>query len=110
TGADLILPNGGKLIGSAQLRKGSAILQHGSMILAPDTEFFSYVFNTQSSPGVSDIYTSVLSETDRGEILINQIIESLVAAASECFKIKLITEPLSEREWIEIKRFSDGNF
>lgn len=110
TGADLILPNGAKLIGSAQLRKGKAILQHGSMILAPDTEFFSYVFNTQPSPGVSDIYTSFLSATDRGELLINKVIEALVTAVSKCFKIQLITEPLSEREWLEIEDFSQGNF
>ncbi|MDY7007436.1 MAG: lipoate--protein ligase family protein [Cyanobacteriota bacterium] len=106
TGADLILPNGGKLIGSAQLRKGRAILQHGSMILTPDVEFFSYVFNSQPSAGVSDIFTSVLFPTDRREVMINQIIEALVGAAMECFKIQLITEPLSEREWIEINSFS----
>ncbi|NET96797.1 biotin/lipoate A/B protein ligase family protein, partial [Okeania sp. SIO1H2] len=106
TGADLILPNGGKLIGSAQLRKGRAILQHGSMILTPDVEFFSYVFNSQPSPGVFDIFTSVLSAVDRREVMINRIIEALVRAAMKCFKIQLITEPLSEREWIEIKSFS----
>ena len=109
TGADLILPNGGKLIGSAQLRKGRGILQHGSMILTPDVEFFSYVFNSQPSPGVSDISTSVLSPANRREVMINQIIEALVRAAMECFKIQLITEPLSEKEWIEIKSFSDGS-
>ncbi|NET26973.1 MAG: lipoate--protein ligase family protein [Okeania sp. SIO1I7] len=106
TGADLILPNGGKLIGSAQLRKGRGILQHGSMILTPDVEFFSYVFNSQPSPGVSDISTSVLCPADRKEVMIDRIIEALVRAAMECFKIQLITEPLSEREWIEIKSFS----
>lgn len=109
TGADLILPNGAKLIGSAQLRKNGAILQHGSMILAPDVEFFSYVFNSQPSTGVSDISISFLSPTDRGEILINKVIEALVAAAMECFKIQLITEPLSEIEWLEIEDFSQGN-
>ncbi|MDJ0518655.1 MAG: biotin/lipoate A/B protein ligase family protein [Trichodesmium sp. MO_231.B1] len=109
TGADLILPNGKKLIGSAQLRKKGAILQHGSMILAPDVEFFSYVFNSQPSPVVSDISTSFLSANDRGEDLINQIIEALIIAASECFKIQLITEPLSDKEWIEIRNFAKTN-
>ncbi len=109
TGADLILPNGTKLIGSAQLRKKGAILQHGSMILAPDVNFFSYVFNSQPSPGVSDIYTSFLSGNNRGEGLINQIIEALIIAASECFKIQLITEPLSDKEWVEICNFANTN-
>ena len=40
TVADLILPNGKKFIGSAQARKQGTILQHGSMMLAPDVEFF----------------------------------------------------------------------
>ena len=109
TGADLILPNRAKLIGSAQLRKKGAILQHGSMILAPDVEFFSYVFNSQPSPVVSDISTSFLSANDRGEDLINQIIEALIRSASECFKIQLITEPLSDKEWIEIRNFANTN-
>ncbi|NES04590.1 MAG: lipoate--protein ligase family protein [Okeania sp. SIO2F4] len=109
TGADLILPNRKKLIGSAQLRKKGAILQHGSMILAPDVEFFSYVFNSQPSPVVSDISTSFLSANDRGEDLINQIIEALIRAASECFKIQLITEPLSDKEWVEIRNFANTN-
>ncbi|MEM1171911.1 MAG: biotin/lipoate A/B protein ligase family protein [Cyanobacteria bacterium P01_H01_bin.35] len=111
TGADLILPNGTKLIGSAQLRKKGALLQHGSMILAPDVEFFSHVFNSQPSSGVSNISTSLsfLSANDRGESLINQIIEALIRAASECFQIQLITEPLSDREWIEICNFANTN-
>jgi len=109
TGADLILPNGTKLIGSAQLRKKGAILQHGSMILAPDVEFFSYVFNSEATPGVSNISTSFVDKNDRGETLINQIIEALIRAASECFKIQLITEPLSEQEWLEIRNFANTN-
>lgn len=109
TGADLILPNGEKLIGSAQLRKNGAILQHGSMILAPDTEFFNYVFNSQFSPGIANISRYFWSANYQREDLINHIIEALIAAASECFKIQLITEPLSEKEWIEISNFADTN-
>ena len=109
TGADLILPNGTKLIGSAQLRKNGAILQHGSMILAPDFEFFNYVFNSQPSGSVSDIYTSFLLTDNTIADLINQIIEALVEAAMECFKIQLITEPLSEKELSDIKAFFQNN-
>lgn len=109
TGADLILPNGAKLIGSAQLRKNGAILQHGSMILAPDFEFFNYVFNSQPSGSVSDIYTSFLLTDNTIADLINQIIEALVEAAVKCFKIQLITEPLSEKELLDIRAFSQNN-
>ncbi|MGB3204024.1 MAG: biotin/lipoate A/B protein ligase family protein, partial [Crinalium sp.] len=44
TGADLVLADGSKFIGSAQLRRGNAILQHGSMRLTQDTTLFSQVF------------------------------------------------------------------
>jgi lipoate-protein ligase A len=109
TVADLILPNGKKFIGSAQARKQGTILQHGSMMLAPDVEFFNYVFSNETSSIVSDISTSFLSVNDMGESLINKIIEVLIIAASKCFKIKLITEPLSDKEWVEIHNFANTN-
>ena len=109
TVADLILPNGRKFIGSAQARKQGTILQHGSMMLAPDVEFFNYVFSNETSSIVSDISTSFLSANDMGESLINKIIEVLIIAASKCFKIQLITEPLSDKEWVEIHNFANTN-
>ncbi|MDE5081084.1 MAG: biotin/lipoate A/B protein ligase family protein [Trichodesmium sp. St18_bin1] len=109
TVADLILPNGKKFIGSAQARKQGTILQHGSMMLAPDVEFFNYVFSNETSSIVSDISTSFLSANDMGESLINKIIEVLIIAASKCFKIQLITEPLSDKEWVEIHNFANTN-
>lgn len=109
TVADLILPNGKKFIGSAQARKQGTILQHGSMMLAPDVEFFKYVFSNETSSIVSDISTSFLSANDMGESLINKIIEVLIIAASKCFKIQLITEPLSDKEWVEIHNFANTN-
>lgn len=44
TVADLVLADGTKLIGSAQLRRDQAILQHGSMRLTPDRGLFEQVF------------------------------------------------------------------
>ncbi|MEO0687192.1 MAG: biotin/lipoate A/B protein ligase family protein, partial [Cyanobacteria bacterium J06649_11] len=45
TGSDLVTVDGCKLIGSAQLRRGNVILQHGSMRLNPDRELFKKVFD-----------------------------------------------------------------
>jgi lipoate-protein ligase A len=78
-------------------------------MLAPDVEFFNYVFSNETSSIVSDISTSFLSVNDMGESLINKIIEVLIIAASKCFKIKLITEPLSDKEWVEIHNFANTN-
>jgi lipoate---protein ligase len=47
TAADLVLPDGSKLIGSAQLRRDGAILQHGSIRLNPDEGLYRLVFGAQ---------------------------------------------------------------
>ena len=92
TGADLVTPDGYKLIGSAQLRRGDAILQHGSMRLQPDFDLFFQVFGEQLIP-----VNLPLSEV--GNDLIETVIEALSAAACRCFEIDLEVQPLSDEEW-----------
>jgi lipoate-protein ligase A len=89
TGADLVLSNGGKLIGSAQLRKGKAILQHGSIILDPDLDLFEQVFGKGAFTPVQ------LPENLEIEI----IIDALVVAACECFDIEVEVKPITDMEW-----------
>ncbi|HLP89685.1 MAG TPA: biotin/lipoate A/B protein ligase family protein [Nostocaceae cyanobacterium] len=91
TGADLVTADNTKLIGSAQLRKGSTILQHGSMQLNPDVELFKQVFSLES------FTPAQLPNFD-----FTTIIQALTSAACECFDIQLETQPLSEDEWGEI--------
>jgi lipoate-protein ligase A len=89
TGADLILPDGTKLIGSAQLRRGAAILQHGSIRLHPCAELFTQVFGTESFSPVH-----LPQNLD-----IEKIIAALIAAAEDCFGMELKVQPLCESEW-----------
>lgn len=89
TGADLVLPDGTKFIGSAQLRRGGAILQHGSIRLQPDTELFAEVFGTESFTPVQ------LPHKPH----IEKIIAALIAAAEDCFDMHLEVQPLSPSEW-----------
>lgn len=96
TGADLVTPDGCKLIGSAQLRRGNAILQHGSMRLQPDLDFFCEVFGEQLIP-------VNLPLCEVGNDLIQTVVEVLSAAACRCFEIDLEVQPLSEEEWREIR-------
>ena len=93
TVADLVMSDGAKLIGSAQLRKGNAILQHGSMRLEPDRELFDRAFGNESAN------LPKLPLSMRGEALIQTAIEALVQAASHCFDIRLESQPLTETEW-----------
>lgn len=89
TGADLVLPDGTKFIGSAQLRRSGAILQHGSIRLQPDAKLFAEVFGTES-------FTPVHLPQN---LNIEKIIAALIAAASDCFDMQIEVQPLSQFEW-----------
>jgi lipoate---protein ligase len=89
TGADLVLPDGIKFIGSAQLRRGGAILQHGSIRLQPDAELFTQVFGAESFTPVG------LPQNLDTE----KMIAALIAAACDCFDMQLEVQPLSQSEW-----------
>lgn len=91
TGADLITTAGIKLIGSAQLRRDDAILQHGSMQIESDALLFEQVFGQKL-------------EFLKVAIPVDTIVETLINAAKDCFDINLSIQPLTESEWIEIKK------
>lgn len=92
TGADLVTPEGHKLIGSAQLRQGKVTLQHGSIRLEPDPQLFAQVFGETAPP-------LELPLQQRGDALIQTVVEALRQAAADCFGVKLVEQPLSEDEW-----------
>jgi len=96
TGADLVTSAGEKLIGSAQLRRGNTILQHGSMQLHPDPALFQQVFN--QSPSLVEVNYSH-----------REIIATLKAAAEDCFQMKLVTLPLTGKEWEGIGKLIINN-
>ncbi len=87
TGADLVTRNGAKLIGSAQLRRGDVVLQHGSMRLQPDVELFQQVFGDES----------LMPQIPSREI--EAVIAAMIAAAENCFGMKLELRSLTDDEW-----------
>jgi lipoate---protein ligase len=96
TSADLVCEDGYKLIGSAQLIKSAAILQHGSMRLNPDLELFKQVFSeTIARP------PSAMSQLTHA-----QIIDALTNSAQNHFQVKFEVQPLIDREWSQIKEDS----
>ena len=98
TGADLVLPTGQKLIGSAQKRSGQTILQHGSMRLSPNPELFELVF------GESDRIFDCLEMPT-----IDRIMEVLIAAAETCFGAGFSVGSLSDLEESWIRQNLVGN-
>jgi lipoate---protein ligase len=94
TGADLVLLDGYKLVGSAQLIRDGVVLQHGSMRLQPDLELFAQVF------GVS---TAVLP-MQMPEI--EQITAAIANAAAAVLNLQWQVQPLSTNELAEIQASS----
>jgi lipoate-protein ligase A len=95
--ADLITSDGKKAIGSAQLRRGKAILQHGSICLSTDANLFEQIFQQESPSNLLDF---VANSDKRNQ---TAIVEALKQAARNCFQIDLWKQPLSENEWNEIR-------
>ena len=90
TAADLVMPDGIKLVGSAQLRRGDTILQHGSMPLQQDPVLYKKVFAEQ--PQLPELQS----------IDISMVITALTEAALQCFRIEFDVQLLSEMEWLAI--------
>ena len=101
TGSDLVTIAGDKVIGSAQLRRKKAVLQHGSMRLSTDTNLLQNIFNQPQGKNLLELIPK------NKNISIAKIIEALTEAAIACFKIDLKQEPLSKGELQDIvKNFS----
>ena len=104
TGSDLVTDRGHKVIGSAQLRRGKTVLQHGSMILNTERQLYQQVFTTNLEQSLDRLLpkqkdrSTTYSQSD----LTAKIVKSLVEAAIAIFKIDLVEQPLSTKEWQDI--------
>ncbi|MEO0769709.1 MAG: lipoate--protein ligase family protein, partial [Cyanobacteria bacterium J06649_4] len=95
TSADLVMENGYKLIGSAQVYRDSCVLQHGSIRLRPDPALFYQVFGDA-------LETPQLPESCLSEDGVGNVMEALTTAASRCFDASFQPCPLSSSEQTEI--------
>lgn len=93
TNADLVDAEGNKFIGSAQLKRGRYVLQHGAMMLKPDPDLFQQVFHCAPPSPV------FRQEGRIDDLAISDIIEALTIAAESCFNCKLLERPLTPNEW-----------
>lgn len=88
TAADLVTPAGYKLIGSAQLRRDPAVLQHGSMRLWPDPDLHATVFQTPLNTATLPPVIPPLPT----------LVTTLTAAAAQHFDCRFETQPLTPTE------------
>jgi lipoate-protein ligase A len=107
TGSDLVTLTGHKVIGSAQLRRGQTILQHGSMMLDTNPQLYQQVFDTTLRQNLFQVISPPKDRTtsyQASELTAKIIISSLTQAAKAIFKIDLVEQPLSTIEWQDIAR------
>ena len=100
TGADLVLTNGAKLIGSAQVWRKGAVLQHGSIRLDPNPGLFTQVFG--SDAGFAPSPRLCLPKAS----LMESVIAALTSAARDCFQAQFVAQPLSALEWQAVEAYS----
>jgi lipoate---protein ligase len=90
TAADLVMPTGEKLIGSAQAWRGQTVLQHGSMQLQQNIELQRQVFG-------GEIGDAIAKQQQFPPV--PKIIDALTQAAVEQFGITFEVCPLMSAEW-----------
>ncbi|MBD2189480.1 lipoate--protein ligase family protein [Pseudanabaena mucicola] len=76
TNADLVIADGRKLIGSAQVYRHNSVLQHGSIAIAPDHQLLTAIFQTE----VPVVGYQELASGDDDEL---DVIKKLIAALSQ---------------------------
>ncbi|RMH72294.1 MAG: lipoate--protein ligase family protein [Cyanobacteria bacterium J007] len=108
TVADLVRPDGVKAIGSAQLRQRHSILQHGSIPIDPSPQLCERIFGSSGRGSGMRRYLEAIAPDsttlDPRQLWLERAIAVLVEAAEQCFRVRLVRQPLTEAEWEQIAR------
>jgi lipoate-protein ligase A len=92
-----ILLGGRKLVGSAQVRRATAILQHGSVLIEPRIDRLLACLRLAESPG-DRIEDGVAGLAEVGNFETTLVAASLADAFGEEFGVRLVRSPLSPDE------------
>jgi lipoate-protein ligase A len=85
TNADLVIADGRKLIGSAQVYRHNSVLQHGSIAIAPDYDLLTELFQTE----VPIVGYQELAQNHHQD-LIPELIEVLSKSARQHFQAQFL--------------------
>jgi lipoate---protein ligase len=90
TSADLVVSDGRKLIGSAQLYRHNSVLQHGSIAIAPNYELLAQIFESNTPVvGLAELLDGKVNvDESYVENLSDRLIVALTAAAAKHFDAK----------------------
>jgi lipoate-protein ligase A len=93
-----ILLNGRKLVGSAQVRRNGAILQHGSILVEPRIASLVACLRLPGDSGSQRIEDGVAGLAEVGEYAPAQIAHAIAEAFAAQFGVRLIEAPLRPPE------------
>src|SRR5438874_10682465 len=107
-----ILLNGRKLVGSAQVRRGNALLQHGSIVIEPQTErMLACLANHKSTgPRDPDLRSRVAGLSEVGLIDRDQLAGAMTAAFEREFGVECIPGRLTPAEAGEATRLVTAKY
>ncbi len=110
-----VVVGGKKISGSAQLRRGDAVLQHGTLLYATDLETLARVLKAPkeklAEKGVRSIYervTTVSKELGR-EVSRDEVVEAMVKGFSRALGVELEPGSLTEEE-VELARRLEAKY
>jgi len=102
TAADLVAPNRYKLMGSAQLRRDHYLLQHGSIRLWPDLDFYAQVFGADSQNTAKP--PEVIPEAP-DDTWIKQLSMMMAEELGRSLNVSFDALSISEQEWGQIEEW-----
>lgn len=94
TAADLVIADGRKLIGSAQVYRHGSVLQHGSIAIQPDSQLLQRIFASEVPiVGLQELFGQGFSSIDA---LITKVAAALTKAAAKHFNIEFVDFPIAD--------------
>jgi lipoate-protein ligase A len=94
TNADLVIADGRKLIGSAQVYRRNSVLQHGSIAIAPNHNLLKEIFGADVPiVGCQELIKEIQEKSQESpdiNVVIAKIITTLTQAARQHFQAQLL--------------------
>jgi lipoate-protein ligase A len=111
-----VTAGGRKLVGSAQVRRKQAVLQHGSLPLQGDITRICYYLVVPSEERREELRQELQARATSLELVLgwvvpfDQVAEALVRGFSEALNLRLEPGELSQHELALVQRFRQGKY
>ena len=105
-----ILLNGRKLVGSAQMRRGGGLLQHGSILIEPRIDKLTACLRLPDGTNSRSIDTGVAGLAELGVTDATQIAATIAAAFARSFGVNLVEATLGPAEKVAAKALARSKY